>query len=643
MLSMLVARSTPAYASPSIRISAVVGYNGFYAKDQWIPVNLTIDNDGAAVNAELQVYAYFPIDNGGRYAEGMLRWPIHLKPHGQTVKQIAVPGPLIEEEASVACIVNGQPVASAKLSGTALGNVSLVAVLSPGAQLERVFTGLTNGSGGEPVLPVSWSPDSFPTSSNLLTGLSAIAVDPRTLALDLTSAQRAALLTWVKLGGMLIVTGTGPVAGWSEYLPLQPGPEKTVKGEKLAQFLGRSVTPPKSFRSSAGSAARSASVWAGTVHDPFVAAMSVGRGTIIQTTFDPTQPSLLAWPSNAAFWTKLLEMGGSDGRSALPSLLSPDSTLALLSASDALTPLQIPSLSFWASVFLIYALLVGPVLFLVLRKLRAEPWAWFIVPALSIVVTIGIYSFGANQRPSGVLTEGVGVLDLVGDGEAEAYGVRGFMSPLVTSGFAASEQPMLMFPLAQHNVRELGTASAVFDGSTTVTFEDVGRWGIRYVYAAGAVQRQGQLTADLWTDSDTLAGTIVNRTPYVLHNVAVCWNHTLYLVGDLKPGDTATINRDTKTQDAAESYLTAYSSYNKEISHGVGRPLGTLAAREHLFSLDEPNSGNGQAMIVATTDDDTPALPDLVTGQAVSQRTTVVLVRQFAPVTVFPAEEVTPQ
>ncbi len=637
------ANGNAVFASPSIQISSVVGYNGFYAKDQWIPVNLTIDNGGPTVDAELQLYANFPVGNGGRFAEGLLRWPVHLRAHSRTVKQIAVPGPLIEEETAVVCNVHGQPVASAKLSGTALGNVSLVAVLTRGAQLERVFTGLTDGAGGEPVLPVSWSPESFPQSANLLTGIRAIAADPDTLALALTSEQRQALLTWVKLGGMLIVTGTGSVAGWSGYLPLQPGPVKTVKGEKLAQFLGRSVTPPKSFRSSAGELAQSASVWAGTDQEPYVAAMSVGRGTVIQTSFDPTQPSLLAWPSNAAFWTKLLEMGGPHGKSALPNLLSPDSTLALLSASDALTPLQIPSLSFWASVFLIYALLLGPVVFLVLRKLRAEALAWFILPALSIVVTIGIYSFGANQRPSGVLTEGVGVLDLVGDGVAEAYGIRGFMSPLITSGFASADQPLLMFPLAQHNVRELGTASAVYGGTTTVTFEDVGRWGIRYIYAAGAVQRQGQLATDLWADFDTLAGTITNQTPYTLHNVAVCWNHSLYLVGDLKPGAMATINRDTKTQDALTSYLTAYSSYNKEILYGVGRPLGTLAAREHLFSFDESNDRNGQAMIVATTDNEIPALPDLETGQAVAQQNTVVLVRQFAPVTVFPPEEVTPE
>ncbi|CAM3731989.1 hypothetical protein [Alicyclobacillus pomorum] len=628
-------------AQPSIHMSSVVGFNGFYSKNQWVPVTMTIVNNGPATNAELDSYVDFGV--GDRMAQGTLRWQVRLPAYQTVTKQIAVPGPMVDRE-TVECVVNGQPVASSKLSGTALGSVSLVGVLSKDAQLARVLTGLTDGEGGNPVLPVTLFPANLPDAANLLSGLTAITLKPDTITDTLTPQQRNALLTWVKLGGMLIVTGADTVPGWTNYLPILPGPEKVVKGDKLASFLSGSVTPPQDFEMYGKGVLSSATVWAGTSDEPYIAALKLGRGTIVQTSFNPTQPSLVSWSSNAALWTKLLQQGNPQGASAIPDLLSSSGALQLVSASDALSPLKIPSLSFWASVFLVYAVCAGPVLFLVLRKWKSEPLAWFILPSISVVTTIGIYLFGANQRPPGMLTEGVGVLDLVGDGTAESYGIRGFMSPAVTSGFATTEQPMLALPLEQHNVRELGYASTWFRNNTTVAFDNVGRWGVRYIYTAGAVQHQGELDAELWADHNTLIGRITNHTKYPLHDLAVFWGGRMLAVGDLKPGESTVLNRQTSVQVVATNgNLSSYSSYNRDIVHGIGRPLGTLAANEHLF---EPYSGSSDtmvntAMLIATTPSATPGLPDVVTGQAVAQSQAVVLVRQFTPVSIYPNTEVT--
>ncbi len=104
------------------------------------------------------------------------------------------------------------------------------------------------------------------------------------------------------------------------------------------------------------------------------------------------------------------------------------------------------------------------------------------------------------------------------------------------------------------------------------------------------------------------------------------------------------LNRQTSVQVVATNgNLSSYSSYNRDIVHGIGRPLGTLAANEHLF---EPYSGSSDtmvntAMLIATTPSATPGLPDVVTGQAVAQSQAVVLVRQFTPVSIYSNTEVT--
>ena len=419
-----------AATSEGIDMSATVGFNGFFGKNHWVPVRLRLDNPGRAIAAELVVEVSDNLENG-RVAQGTLSWPITLPSHSTTYKEIYVPGSVIDN-AAVSCVADGQAIGAVRLGGNALGNTALVAVLSNEAQSAQFLTGST-GPGGAPVLPISVGTDILPQSANLLNDLTALAASPAQLSL-LSSAQDTALLQWVKLGGLLIVTGTSAAnPTWQANLPLVPGPAHDVSGDGLTQLFDNSVANPPRLRTYARSIKRDTELWAGTSSLPLLAAMPMGRGTIVQTSFLPSQPALLGWSSNAAFWTQVLKNGSSGNNSALPSLLDKTGVLSLATASDALTPLRIPSLRFWALLFALYALVVGPGVFFVLRRRKRETLAWVLLPAISILTTIGIYVFGAAQRPSGVLTEGVGVMDLVGDGSGEVYGIRGFMSPYVSN------------------------------------------------------------------------------------------------------------------------------------------------------------------------------------------------------------------
>lgn len=628
-----------AAAYDGINMSAIVGFNGFFGKNHWVPVRLRLENPGRAIAAELVVEVSDNLENG-RIAQGTLRWPITLPSHSTIYKEIYVPGSVIDN-ASASCIADGQAIGAVRLEGNALGNTALVAVLSKEAQSAQFLTGST-GPGGAPVLPISVGTDILPQSANLLNDLAALVAAPTELN-HLSPAQDTALLQWVKLGGLLIVTGTsGARAPWLADLPLLPGPAHQMSGDGLTQLFDSSVVSPPGLTTYARGVKPDTELWAGTSSLPLMAALPVGRGTIVQTSFLPSQPALLGWSSNAAFWTQVLKNGSSGNNSALPSLLDKTGVLSLATASDALTPLRIPSLRFWALLFALYALVVGPGVFFLLRRKKRETLAWVLLPAISILTTIGIYVFGASQRPLGVLTEGVGVMDLVGDGSGEVYGIRGFMSPYVSNTSVATSQPMLVLPLAEQNVRQLGTATVLNSHGTYTSFSDVGRWGVRYLYMAGAVTNLGELQTDLQqfgTAHDTFRGLVTNETSYTLHNVAMYWNGRMYALGNMTPSNTVLVSSQTTSQPVPPNWLSAYSSYNRDITHGLGRPLGSLANQLGFMNSD---LSTNQAVLVATTDSGNPSLPKLVTNQKVSSSQGMVLVRQIVPVIQYPLEVTRP-
>ncbi|WP_067930923.1 hypothetical protein [Alicyclobacillus kakegawensis] len=612
----------------TLQMSAVVGLNGYYSKDRLVPVVLHIVNRGNSSTARLRVVVHQPLPND-RVMDGHLVWSVHLPAHGSVDKRIVVPGQAVADGAQVVCEAGASSV-STSLGGNPFGRVSLVAVVSSRAQAAQFLTSSSNGRNGQPVLPVRVTPRALPDFPYLLEDLTAVSLSPDTLS-ELTRQQRSALSMWVKLGGLLLVTGVGKVdAAWQEQLPLRPSSSHRVSLASLASVIQGSVQPPSGKVDAEGRiAGDDVQVWAGTREQPLIAARTVGRGVVVQTAFSPLQPAVIGWSGNAALWTWVLRSGGSQSQQALPPLTGAGGALNLATASDALPPLRVPSLRIWGSLFAVYALVIGPILFFVLRRRKRESWAWVVLPLLSVVTTVGIYGFGIAQRPNGVLTEGVGVLELVGDGSAEVYGMRGFMSPLVTSASVTTEDASYGLSLAETNVRALGEAYVAEDGGVSARFESVGRWGVRYLYTIGAVHGQGRLNASLDSSLGTISGMVSNETSYTLEDVAVIWNHHLYELGTLRPGQSVVLDDRTKALSLDGNWVTTYGRYNADITHGVGRALAQVLAAN---GKADPSS-SGQAMLVATCTSDTAAIPELRTLQHVASEQQLTVVRQFQSVT----------
>ncbi|QSO52596.1 hypothetical protein JZ785_01190 [Alicyclobacillus curvatus] len=624
----------------SLKMSASVGLNGFYDRYGWVPVELRFADVPVSTSAVVSVQVNASFD-ASRNAGGALEWSVPLVRGRVATREISVPGWVVYSNAVVDCLVNNEVVAQTRLSGNELGKVAFVGVLSTRAEAAQFLTGSTDGAGGLPVLPMTFAANSLPTNANLLQSLTAVVASPDELG-DMNSAHREALLEWVRLGGLLVVTGTSPTPPAFEagILPLVAGPSHDVAGSLFARFAGTGSSPPKPVSVSVSSARQEAAIWAGNQTTPLIAALSLGRGTVVQTAFTPTESSLISWSNNASLWTQILGRATAEPQSALPPKLTAQPVDSLASASAVLAPLRVPSLPFWAIIFVIYAALVGPILFIVLRKFRVEPWAWIVLPLISLVTTLGMYSFGVRERPQGLLTEGVGVFDLVGDGTAEGYGVRSFMSPSISPVDVSSSGQMMVLPLSQSDIHAVDSATVYHGTFTVVHYPQVGRWTVHDVVSSGAALNQGQVDLQLWSTANQLSGIVRNDTPYALHDVALCWNGKLVLVGDMTPGTVITIGKTTAVESAGGSYLTAYSSYNHDLTRGIGRSISNFAAQTNLM---RGSTDTTDVMMVATTTDRTPGLPSVVSELRTSSDHSLVLVREFGNVTIYPSIGVTIQ
>ncbi|MFB5190045.1 hypothetical protein [Alicyclobacillus fastidiosus] len=613
---------------PTMYMSASAGYGGYYIKEDWVPVAVTIHHVGAAQNATLSVHVNDALV-GGRRLGGSLKWNVRLPANGWTTTEIDVPGVVVSQGASVTCSAGGVPLYTAALSGNAVTNVALIAVLATSSQATQFLAG--SSTSANPVLAVALNPSLLPTSVNLFDGLTAVVTSLDTLA-GLSTAQQEALQNWVKLGGLLVISGTDKApAMWRASVPLEPGSEKLAQGSFLSQFAN-SAGLENQIGISVGGVGATARLWAGTNQAPLLASESLGRGQIWQTAFSPMDPTLLGWSGNPLMWTAIFKHGVEGADSALAPLFSSNGAESLASVGDALAPLRVPSLPVFGAVFALYLIVIGPVLFLVLRRFRRAHWAWGLLPIFSGITTIGIYLFGGTERPSGLLMDGVGVVDLSGDGRAESYGVEAFMSPYPGGLDFSLPSQTLAVPMS---VKETLPASDAVVGYTTqatnVQFRNVGRWRVRYVYAAHLDENSGEFVTNLSSAYGLLFGTVTNDTPYQVDHAAIVWENHMYRLGTLKPGQMVELNPAAAT--VTTQWISDYGTYNRDLTHGIGRSLGAYLTQFSASATTASEDADAPtAMLIATTDKRTSTLPAPAKAQDVSSDKTLVLVRQYADV-----------
>ena len=161
-----------------------------------------------------------------------------------------------------------------------------------------------------------------------------------------------------------------------------------------------------------------------SVGDRVVAAeRPYGSGLVTIIGFDPATPWIAETSAAENLWRRLLPQRTTTGQ-----VLTDDSQL--ISAVSQLPALALPPIGGLLLLLGAYILLIGPVNYLVLRRLDRREWAWVTMPILIVVFAAGAYGFGAALRGSNVIVNEIAIVrgaPGATDGAAQVY--LGVFSP----------------------------------------------------------------------------------------------------------------------------------------------------------------------------------------------------------------------
>ncbi|MBA2381226.1 MAG: hypothetical protein H0V73_03865, partial [Chloroflexi bacterium] len=381
-------------------MTARVLLQGHARLGSWIAIEVHLVNSGPSISGELRLQG--GSQGGTRYATAVQldspsdkTWILHAQPpsFGQQLEVVLASGTQILLRQKVAVTIHDP----SQLI------VGVVAENGPGVVGKLSLPAVQNQ---QPAVIVPLTVADLPARIEAWSALDRLVwqdVD----ASSLSTEQLAAMRGWLALGGRLVIVGgtagIGSLAGFpDDILPYRPSVTVDVAGSSLTSLLGTPPVGSADVPAMAGELIRGRVL--ATSGDRVVAAQTTyGSGTVTILGIDPTVGWVAEASASRSLWPGLIP-SRSDGT------VGTGDDSQIVQAVSNLPSLALPPLGGLLLLLFGYIALIGPLNYIILRRIDRREWAWVTMPILIVGFALGAYAFGSALRGSSIIVNEVGIV-----------------------------------------------------------------------------------------------------------------------------------------------------------------------------------------------------------------------------------------
>jgi len=433
--------------------------------------------------------------------------------------------------------------------------------------------------------------EDFPDRKEVLDNFMILILNNADTA-GLSKQQLNVLRQWVESGGILIV-GTG-ANGYKTLSGLLDGILSAAVSDtrQVAEIPVLESIGESTFRSNAPF-----EVLDLTIDDAkpvvehegkgLVWKISRGEGYIFVSAFDLGLEPFMSWTGNKMLWENILNLQLDADRVSILKDIEARKAYGLRVGTSTgqrirealgvgMKTMDLPSFTKLLLVLAAYLLIVGPVNYLVLKRLDRREWTWFTIPITVMIFSSIIYGLGYMAKGSDVITHALSVVNLDKSGRANVeshigvfvpkkgdYRVTIEGAPLLTLG---SEEVYYDYGAASGSNRNDYSgrpieARVVQGRRSSITFYNTSVWTMQDLVMEDTVDEFGMIDADLHFEGDRIKGSITNNTPYPLQDVLVYTMYGYQVLGNLAAGEVKQVDvpvfaKDTQLKSQALHFYT---------------------------------------------------------------------------------------
>ncbi len=506
----------------------------------WMAIRVELANDGPAFAGEIRMV-------GGTQGRTRFAVPVDLPTTSRKAYTLHAQAPAFGSSLKVALVGDERVVAERTVAFALHDSSQLVVgvVAERPGPLVAALGRLRDPSGPVPAV-VALGVADLPERPEAWSALDRLVWQDMDAG-QLSPDQLAALRTWLAGGGRLTILGgsggLGLVAGFpDELLPYRPTATIDVDPEALRSLLGgtlpRGAEPLPAL---AGATAEGARPLASSGDRVIAADRPSGSGAVTLAGFDPATPWLAESTAVDILWASVVPARGA---SRAPLVVGDDGPV--VSLLGTLPALALPSVEGLLLLLLAYILLIGPINYLVLRRLDRRELAWVTMPLLVAAFAVAAFAIGASLRGTEVIVNQVALVRAApGTDAAQAQVYLGVFSP--TRGSYEVSIPGGALLSAPYSGEGFGDGSGnqgldVVQGDPArVRALDVGYGALRAVRAEVPVTAP-RVEADLRLQGDRVVGTVRNGSDRTLAKPALVLGASVLVFRDLGPGETVEVS-----------------------------------------------------------------------------------------------------
>lgn len=418
--------------------------------------------------------------------------------------------------------------------------------------------------------------NTMPTMAAALKNLNIIVMDNFTTT-NLSAIQLNVLQNWTNQGGSLILVG-GPE--WHRTLgtlpaglvPIQVYGSSTIPaGTVLLPPGGSEVTGsgkhniPATIKSPVSISAATlkpngidttSEVILASSATPLIVQKHQEQGTIIYLAYDPTIEPILGWQGAGLLWNNLLLR--SLGDQLLPhSGISPgfgtstqqvQTILAnrMSGFLQSLLPSSIPPP--WRTLgilLLCYLLVLGPVRFLLVKRLKGRYWSWRIILSSIVIFSLLSYGLAYIEKGSSILSDSISIAQLSQNGTS--VHISTYMGVFVPDegdyqvqfpGDTLVQPSPDSFSQSTGPITGAHTTVVPLQKSTSVNLQDVNIWTLHTILAEQDRQVHKSLLSQLALQNGSLVGTVTNASNSALSDTFLLMSNDALSLGQFAAGET---------------------------------------------------------------------------------------------------------
>ena len=544
--------------SPGLEMTVFPAFSGNYKYGEWLPLWITVRNDGADVEGTIQVEIS---QSGGNitYAKS-----ISLPAGSRKQTTLSILPNNFSRELEVKFISNQEVLLTNKISVSPNQNDSILVGI--GAKERGGMSLISNiklSDTFRKVVLFDLLVEQLPEKSREFESIDVIVLNDTDTS-QMTPLQKAALDNWVSGGGHLIIGGG-------------PGLEKTISGisENLINFeVTRTVetdqlTNLEIFAGNqdillSGPFTLSEIIPTGGTPSIEEAGRSVfhqweyGRGKISVSTLDLATAPFNAWSGTTSFWENVLS---SD--QYFPNWMPRDISLRQMRANSMSYPLSnlpsldIPSIRALGILLILYIIVIGPVNFVILKLKNKFHLAWVTIPVLTILFALGAFGLAYSLRGNDIMINKLSVIDLTRNGRANIDSYIGIFSPSQSAYEIEITGDQLLSPSYSGYYDPWSSTSFSVSGNTTflqgnpskVIGLSVNQWSMQSFNIEAISIQLGQIQSTLSIKPDKISGGITSQLPFAIEDAVLVAGQSTFALGNLIQGEEVEIEVPHESQN----------------------------------------------------------------------------------------------